>query len=508
VTAATRTWPRARAVALSRGHWLSLIALANQLVVLVAQFLVARRFGVQCVVDAWMAAQVLPALAGAVLGALAGQLALPALVAARERGGGEQLHRSVTELLTLFGLGSAVLGGALALLAGPATGLVAPGLAAESRETAIGLLRILALGLMPAGATLVLSQAAQTQGRFVAVACLAPATGVVQLAAFLLAPPDRALHWMIAAQAGFAFLLLPICGALAGTWRRPCLARPSRVSRELLARSVPVVLILAATRVNLAVDTFFASSLEAGSLAALGYASRTVFIIQAVLAAPIASIVFVRLSRHAARDRWGDLARSARSATERGFFLSIAAVMVVAGLARPAAAMLLGQAESAVAVHTVAACLVALSGSLMCAVWGSVLVRVCLAARRDLFALLSLGVLPMISNVLLDAALVGRAGVGGLAAVTGLNAVGGLPIIDHLLCRRGVLCGPLYRPLLRFALAALPPGALLLAVPVWSGASFLAQFAGLAGLALVGLLGYVLLVQALGGNVPRLLRDE
>jgi putative peptidoglycan lipid II flippase len=495
-------------VALSRGHWLSLIALVNQVVVLVAQFLVARRFGVQGVVDAWMVAQMLPALAGAVLCALAGQLALPALVAARERGGGEQLPRSVTELLTLFGLGSATLGGTLVLLAAPATSLVAPGLAEQSRETAVGLLRILALGLVPVGATLVLSHAAQERGRFVAVACLAPATGVVQLAAFLLAPPDRALHWMIAAQAGFAFLVLPICTVLAGAWRRPWLARPSRVSRELLARAVPVLLILASTRVNLTVDTFFASSLEEGSLAALGYASRTVFIIQAVLAAPIASIVFVRLSRHAAREGWADLARSACSATERGFFLSIGAVMVVAGLARPAAALLFGQAESTVAVHTVAACLLALSGSLVCAVWGSILVRVCLAVRRDFFALLSLGVLPMISNAILDAALVERAGVVGLAAVTSINAVIGLPIIDHLLRRRGVLRGPLYRPLIRFALAALPPGALLLAVPIWSNASLLAQLAGLAGLALASLLGYALLVQVLGGNVPRLLRDE
>ena len=92
--------------------------------------------------------------------------------------------------------------------------------------------------------------------------------------------------------------------------------------------------------------------------------------------------------------------------------------------------------------------------------------------------------------------------------MTSINAVIGLPIIDHLLRRRGVLRGPLYRPLLRFALAALPPGALLFAVPIWSGASFLAQLAGLAGLALAGLLGYALLVQVLGGNVPRLLRDE
>jgi len=508
VTAAARSWPRAGVAALSRGHWLSLIALATQLVVLTAQLLVARRFGVRGIVDAWMVAQVFPALAATLLYALAGQLVLPALVAARERGGPAQLRRAVMEFVTLFGLASAGLGAILALLAGPATGLVAPGLALESREMAIGLLRLLALGLVPVGATLVLSQAAHARGRFVAVACMAPATGAVQLAAFLLAPVQDALHWMIAAQAGLAFLTLPICAVLAGAARRPRLARPSQVSRELLARGLPVLLILASTRVNLAVDTYFASSLAEGSLAALGYASRTVFIIQAVLAAPIASLVFVRLSRHAARGDWADLASSARSATERGFFLSIGAVMVVVGLARPAAALLLGEAESAAAVRTVSACMIALSGSLAFAVWGSILTRACLAARRDLFALLSLGVLPMISNAILDAALVERAGVVGLAAVTSLNAVVGLPIIEGLLRRSGVLGGPLYRPLLRFALAALLPGALLLVAPSWPGASFPAQLGLLAALALAGLLGYALLVHVLGGNLPRLLRDD
>jgi putative peptidoglycan lipid II flippase len=508
VTAAARSWPRAGAAAISRGHWLSLIALANQLAVLTAQLLVARRFGVRGIVDAWMVAQVLPALAATVLYALAGQLVLPALVAAREQGGSAELRRAVVELLTLFGLAGAGVGATLGLLSGPVTGLVAPGLAPESRETAIGLLRILALGVVPVGATLVLSQAAYERGRFVAVACLAPANAAVQLAAFLLAPPEHALHWMIAAQVGFAFLGLPICAVLAGSARHLRLARPSGVSRELLARGLPVLLILASTRVNLAVDTYFASSLAEGSLAALGYASRTVFFVQAVLAAPIASLVFARLSRHAARGDWAELARSARSATERGFFLSIGAVMVVVGLARPAAALLLGEDGSTVAVRTVSACLIALSGSLAFAVWGSILTRACLAARRDLFALLSLGVLPMLSNAILDAALVERAGVVGLAAVTSLNAVVGLPIIEGLLRRSGVLRGPLYRPLLRFALAALAPGALLLAAPCWTGASFLAQLALLAALALAGLLGYALLVQVLGGNLTRLLRDD
>lgn len=508
MTAAAKSWPAAGARALSRGHWLSLIALLSQAIVLVAQFLVARRFGVRGVVDAWMVAQVLPALAAAVLSALAGQLVLPALVAARERGDSQMLRRAVMELVTLFGLGSVLLGAGLAALAAPATRLVAPGLAAVDAEMATGLMRILAVGLVPIGASLVLRQAALERGRFVAVAMLAPLTGVLQLAAFLLAPPERALHWMIGAQVVGAFAVTPVCAALAGAPRGRWLLRPSRVSRELLMRSVPVLLILASTRVNLAVDTFFASHLPEGSIAALGYAGRSVFILQAVLAAPVASIVFARLSRDAACENWAGLAQSASRATERGFFLSLGAVMVVVGLARPAAAVLLGESASSEAVLTLAGCLVALSGSLACAVWGSILTRVCLAARRDGFALLSLGVLPMISNAILDAALVGHAGVVGLAAVTSLNALVGLPIIERMLRRSGLLGGPLYRPLLRFAVAALIPGALLLALPGLPGASLLAQLAALTGLAALALLGYVLLVQLLGGGVVRLLRED
>ena len=45
---------------------------------------------------------------------------------------------------------------------------------------------------------------------------------------------------------------------------------------RLLVRAGPVLLIVASSRVNLTVDTFFASSLPEGQLAALGYANRAV----------------------------------------------------------------------------------------------------------------------------------------------------------------------------------------------------------------------------------------
>ena len=93
-----------------RAHLVSLLALTQQGLVLCVQFLVAQRYGVQGVVDAWIAALALPAIANTVVSAMAGQLVMPALTAARQRGGTAAFQRTASELLGLFVMIGVVVG--------------------------------------------------------------------------------------------------------------------------------------------------------------------------------------------------------------------------------------------------------------------------------------------------------------------------------------------------------------------------------------------------------------
>jgi putative peptidoglycan lipid II flippase len=492
----------------SRSHALSLLALLSQLLTLALQCLVARRFGVTGLVDAWIAAQALPALAATAVTALAGQLVLPALGAAEARGGEAARERACGELLVVLGGIGFVLGLLLALLPEAALRLAAPGLAAPVRHEAEGLLRWIAAGLLPVGASAVLVQAAQARGRFLAAAALSPLGALVPVTAFLAAPAGSALHAMVVAQALLAFALLPAHLALAGLPLRRVLARLSRTSLDLLWRAAPVLLVVASSRVNLAVDAWFASSLPEGSLAVLGYATRAVAVVQVVLAAPVASVVFARLSRDAARGDWEAFASSAGRATERAFFLAVGAALLLVAAGERAATLLLGPGAGPDATASLAACFAALSGIVVFGPWGSILARACLASRRDGVALLFLGVVPMLLNALLDALLVGRFGVVGLAAVTSLNAAIGLPIVHAVLRRRGVLDAPPWGPLLRFVACALPPSAALLLAPLPAGPSGLGQAGLLATFGAGALAAYALLVHLSGGRLGRLLRDD
>ncbi len=485
-------------------HAVTALALGQQLLTLTGQLLVARRYGAGPAVDAWVAAQAIPALLASVLAALAGQLALPALHRARERGGEPALRATARALLSALLVAGLLLAAPLTLAAEGVLALTGPGLGEAATEPASRFLRLLALGLLPAGANALLAQAAHLRGRFAAVAALAPLVAAGQLLAFLAAPPGEALSWMIAAQAAASLLLLPVSAGLAGGLRPGALAPGAAALREIAGRSLPVLAIVASTRVHQAVDAFFASGLPPGELASLGYASRGVWILQAVLAAPVASVVFTRLTLHAGDTR--ALGRTALRACESGLFLSVGASLVLVGLAPRAAALLFGAAPGAEPALGVARCLALLGGVVAAGVWGSVLLRLCLAARLERFAAGWLGAVPMAVNVALDAAVVGPFGVAGLAAATSLNALLGLPPVHALLRRRGVMAPGLGRALARFVLAAVPAGVLLARLPAAGAQEPLVECLALALHAALALALYAAVVQALGGRVTRLLK--
>lgn len=489
---------------------LSLLALANQLLVLLLQFLVARKYGAHGQVDAWIAGAALPALFSTVAGSLGGQLAMPLLIHAREKTGDDGFRQELGSLTSLFlvaGFGAAAM---LVLLAPSWIRLTVPGLTETVRTEAVWFLRVSAFGLAPGVLGVLLAQAAQARGNF----WLPPVTGVTatlaQLAAFTLAPAGVALHWMMLAQAGTAFIVPPVMAAgirgLKGL-------RPGALTgqaRMFLRRSSPALLIVAGTRINHVVDNFFASGLPEGHLAVLGYAVRGTSILQVALAAPVISIVFAELSRSASTENWEEFTKTAAAAARRATWISAGFAALVAGLGEKGAKLLLGW--DVAETGTLAACFVALSGIVAFSAWGSLLARMAFAARLDWLAVTYLGLLPVAFNVILDWALVDHFGVMGLAAVTSLNAFIGLPLMDWRLRRSGRSAGEFYVPLVRVILSAVMTAFILWNAPLpeagsSAGLVFQIVILGAAGLAVFGLLA-ALLGDRSASEILRSLRER
>jgi len=482
---------------------LSLLTLLDPAVTLCLQFFIARRYGVHGTVDAWIAGMTLPAVVSTVAGSLGSQLVMPVLVHASETEGETGFHRELSAMFTLFlaaGLVSAF------ILAGGAplwVRLTAPGLSDQVHNRAAWFLSVSAVGLVPGILTVLYSQAAQALGRFRIAPVLSVSASLSQLVAMFLAPSGDEIYWMMVTQVAVSVLLLPVLaayGAEAG-WVR--FLRPTPRTSEFLRRAVPALIIVASTRVNHAVDTFFASYLPQGKLSALGYAIRGTSILQAALAAPVISIVFAELSKSAAREDWDGFAGQGLDVARKATFISAGVAAVVAGLGWRGARLLLGWGPGAADSETLAACFVALSGIIAFASWGSLLARICFSSKMDSVAVVYLGIVPVIFNAILDWLLVDRFGVAGLAAATSFNALIGLPLVDWQLRRAGKAGGDFYRPLLRALGCAIVTGAVLWHLPLLFGTSSARLALECVLLGTAGLGTYTLLATLLGETLPK-----
>lgn len=486
----------------------SLLALTGQIFSLLLQFLIARRYGTVASVDAWIAAQAIPAVISTAAGSLGGQLVMPALIRAAEQEGKEGFRQASGEFLSLFALTGLAVSLPLVLAAEAIIGWTVPGLGEEAKDMAGWFLRVSAAGL-PAGIVFVFfAQAAQTRERFL----IAPVVSVLMLAgqfgAFLAAPTGRELHWVISAQALTAWLGLPLIAFLGLDWKPAPRLRPGNAAMSLIRRSVPALVIVASVRINHAVDNYFASGLPEGHLAALGYAVRSTAILQAAVAAPIMSVVFAGLAKSAARGEWDQFASDAGLAARRSLFISMMLAVLMAGLGARISVLFLGWGAPFDGISRLAWCLVVLSGITAFAAWGSLLARVCFAASLDRLAVVYLGIIPVIFNLVMDWLLVEPFGVIGLAAVTSLNAVLGLPLLERTLRKKGRIAGGFYLPFFRLVLCAGITGAALWFCPPVIADGTLTLTAEIILLGITGAVLFLILAGLLGDDTPRYLVDR
>jgi len=122
-------------------------------------------------------------------------------------------------------------------------------------------------------------------------------------------------------------------------WRPIISFRDPGVLR-IVTLMAPAAIGLAATQVNIFVNTFLASMLRQGSVSWLNYAYRLMQLPIGLFGVAIATVTLAEVSRHAARREMPELKRTISFSLRFGLFLTLPATMILMALAHPIVALL------------------------------------------------------------------------------------------------------------------------------------------------------------------------
>jgi putative peptidoglycan lipid II flippase len=389
----------------------------------VQEILVARRYGISTVLDAYSVALLLPLTLANVVGGSLAEALVPAQARLRARddaAGAEAVGRSVA-FLTVGLL--AVLGLVVALTAPALIRVVGPGFDDDTRHLASRLLALAAVVIPLAGVSLVLGRVLNGRGRYGAAAMAAAAVPFAVAGGILLTPERRSgLVLTFAAVAGYA-LQLTIIAAAAGRWprgtRSAAARHQARADRWAVVRSsLPLAAAFLVVGVAPLIDDVMASRLGDGSVATLHLGNRLVSFGISVAALAVGVAVAPLVSDLAARGEVGALRRTVRTWVRLIAIGTIPVTLVLVFASQPIVHLAFergafGAADTTAVARVQMLALLQIPPYIVTTLYIRVLAA--LGASRDFLAV---ALLSMVANVALDAALGEVMGVAGIALAT------------------------------------------------------------------------------------------
>jgi putative peptidoglycan lipid II flippase len=292
---------------------------------------------------------------------------------------------------------------------------------------------------------------------------------------------------------GLGQLLIQVPALYAQGYRwKPVVAFRDPGVLRMTALMAPAAVGLAATQVNIFVNTFLASMLRQGSVSWLNYAYRLMQLPIGLFGVAIATVTLAEVSRHAARRDMVSLKGTVSFSLRFVLFLTLPATLFLVVLAQPIVALLYqhGRFGAEDTVQTAQALWAyALGLSAFSAV--RVLVPVCYTLGMTRLPV-TVSFITIAANVILNFALMGPLQHRGLALATSIASVLNFTLLFEVLRRKiGPLGGrKLLRSAVKIAFAALlAAGAGYLSaygVTAWLGARSVLERAFVVGAGLAG----------------------
>lgn len=323
------------------------------------QYALARTVGTNCLSDAYFTANQIPNIVFEVVvgGALAGMV-VPVLAGAVAEGAAARVGRIASALLTWVLVVLVPVAVLTALLAGPIIGLFAiDGCDRAAVDVAVRMLVVFAPQIPLYGVAVVLYGLLQANHRFAGPALAPLVSSIVVIVAYLLFVPlsggvsdparlPRAgeLALSVGTSLGVLALVLTVIGPTArlGVRWRPTLRFPEGVAAQVRRLALAGIAGLLAQQAAMVVVLLLANNvIGGGALTVYNYAWAIYLVPYAVLAVPIATSAFPRLSAQAEAGRDEEFARLAAGSTRAVVLVSGVAAGVLAAASEPGAAVFL-----------------------------------------------------------------------------------------------------------------------------------------------------------------------
>jgi putative peptidoglycan lipid II flippase len=205
--------------------------------------------------------------------------------------------------------------------------------------------------------------------------------------------------------------------------------------KEFITLTAPMLVAYGASQVNTIVDRAFASSLDPGSIAALGYGWRLA-LIPAVLAQAVSTVQLTRASEMAAARDIKRLKSSVREILLKGAAVMIPVSVALVWLARPLIQMVFQRgAFDASATDKTSLALVCYGFGLF-PQFAVLTLAASLRGMKDMKTPVIAGVIAVAVNIILNALLVRPFGIAGLAASTSAAAAVSAGVMGAMLWQR------------------------------------------------------------------------
>ncbi|HEV2908785.1 MAG TPA: murein biosynthesis integral membrane protein MurJ [Candidatus Eremiobacteraceae bacterium] len=415
-----------------------LATLASMLLGFAREVVNARYFGEAWEYDAFIVAAIIPTLVfGVFNGALVSALVpvFSEYFAAKHEEDAWRLSSTVINVLFFVLLVAAALG----WLAAPwIVRIVAIGFPPDHLAETVRMTRILMPTIIATSIAGVVQAVLNAQQRYRAAALQGIALNVLTVVAVLAFFRQYGIYALVFGYAAglVAQLLVQVPSFLRRSKYRFVIDLKHPGITALFVILGPIIVGSAVGQVNLLVDKYFASSLPAGAISAMNYATKLVGFPQQLFAVAIATVIFPILSAQFATRETAALRETASTGLRMTTLITIPAAAMLIVLAQPILSVLFerGAFTYGDVVRTAGALQYYAVGLLGIA--ASIVLTRCFFAMRDSRTPVIVAIGVMAQNIVLSALLVGPYGVNGLAISNSASSLTEALVLFWLLHRR------------------------------------------------------------------------
>lgn len=444
------------------------LRLAGKLLGLVKTLVIAAWFGASAALDAFWIAYTIPAILPGLMRGVVATAFIPGFMRNNAAGVERIDWRGLNTLLTVVA-GSVVAFAVLVVVfREPIVTFMAPGMSPATRALAADLTAMMSIAVLFFGLNAIFSAVLQALHRFMVMSMESIVTNIVIIGGCVVLADRYGVRGLtVAVIAGFALHSAMLAWAnrdVLANHLRPAFALRHADFREPAGHMLPLLVGYLGSVAMTIVDRMFVSTLEAGMISVLAYATMIALLPMEVFGQALMTAFYPSLSRDHAS---GDSARM-RETHLRGLRLLVFVLLptsaALALVAHPAVTLLLQHGEfSATAADATAITLAALALGLVGRGVNYFNFRV-FHARREPWTAVAIGLGGVLLNALLDWLLIERFGIAGIAIATSAAMTASALVSTWLLQRRlrYDVVAPLLVALARIALMTLA----LLAVSV------------------------------------------